>query len=157
MEASIFWMLGAIAIAGAIGGAVNAFISDNGFMFPQLAKTSDGTEILRPGFVGNILIGSIASCISWGLYGPLTAYAIMGTSEALKANASPEKLGLSLASLASAVLLGIGGARWLSDQVDKNLLRATAADAANKPGSPDKAKQIMAATPAKALQIAKEM
>jgi len=84
-------------------------------------------------------------------------HAIMGTSEALKANASPEKLGLSLASLASAVLLGIGGARWLSDQVDKNLLRATAADAANKPGSPDKAKQIMAATPAKALQIAKEM
>jgi hypothetical protein len=69
MDASILWMIGAIAIAGAIGGAANAFISDNGFLLPQVTKTSDGTEILRPGFVGNIFVGSIASCVSWGLYG----------------------------------------------------------------------------------------
>jgi len=54
------------------------------------------------------------------------------------------------------LLVGVGGARWLSNEVDKKLLRAAASKAAS--GQPDdqKAIRISAAPPAEALRIAAE-
>jgi len=146
-----------VLAAGAIGGAANAFITDNGFILPKYEHTASGSEILRPGFFGNLFTGAVAAIISWGLYGPLSAYLIAGTVEALQTNAAPDKVGLSLASLVGAVLVGVGGARWLTNEVDKNLLRAAAVDAAGKGASADTSKKMALSTPAQALNWAKTM
>jgi len=157
MQASMWWMLVLVFVAGAVGGIVNAFITDNGFLLPKSEQASGGATVLRPGYLGNVLVGAVAALVSWGLYGPLSSLLIAGTDEALKAGASPDKVGLSLASLVGAVLVGVGGARWLSSEVDKNLLRATAAQAAGKQSSVDASQQIAMATPAQALNVAKSM
>lgn len=152
-------MLLLIFIAGLLGGAVNALITDNGFIFPQSATTADGVKILRPGFIGNMFAGGVAAMISWGLYGPLSAVIIVGTKAASSgtAAATTNAVGLSLASLVGALLVGVGGARWLSNEVDKNLLRAAAADAAGKGASDATSKKIALASPTEALNLAKTM
>ena len=91
------------------------------------------------------------------MYGPLSAYYIVGTEQALAANAAPEKVGLSLASLVGAILIGVGGARWLTSEVDKNLLRAAAVEAAGAQPSAAASRQIALAAPAEALNVAKSM
>lgn len=157
MNWAIFWMILLVLVAGAVGGAANALMTDNGFIFPKTEETASGAQVVRPGFIGNLFTGAIAAVISWGLYGPLSAYLIAGTADALKGNDAPEKIGLSLASLVGALLVGVGGARWLSNEVDKNLLRAAAVDAAGKGASSDESKKIALSTPAQALNIAKTM
>jgi len=53
-----------------------------------------------------------------------------------------------------AILIGVGGARWLTSEVDKNLLRAAAAGAQS---SAAVSQQIALAAPAQALNVAKSM
>ena len=61
-SASVWMILGAIALAGAGGGITNALLSDNGdIVWPQ--KEAGG--ILRPGILGNILLGAFAAVVSW--------------------------------------------------------------------------------------------
>jgi hypothetical protein len=144
-----------VCVAGAIGGVVNALMTDNGFILPAKV-TTDAANIVRPGFFGNILFGFVAAGISWGLYGPLSGYVIFGTAGALAKNVE-ESLGISLASLVGAVLVGIGGARWLTNEVDKKLLKAAATTAAASQPNQATAQQIALASPAQALNIAKAM
>ena len=145
-----FWMiLIVVIVAGAVGGIVNALMSDNGFVLPKSADTDDG-RIVRPGFLGNILIGGVAAGISWGLYGPFAAYPLLGG--AADANADPVQLTLS--ALVGAVLVGVGGARWLTNEVDKTLLRAAASQAAAGAADSETAAQILIASPARALSLA---
>ena len=157
MQGSLWLMLAFVALAGATGGVVNALMTDNGFLMPKSEQTSSGSTVLRPGYIGNVIIGTVASTISWGLYGPLATFFVAGTPQALATNSSPDKVGLSLASLVGAVLVGVGGARWLSSEVDKNLLRAAATEAAGKQSSTDASKQIAMANPAQALNVARTM
>jgi len=51
----MFYLVFLVALMGAIGGVVNALLSDNGFFLPKRLKV-DEQEIIRPGFLGNILI-----------------------------------------------------------------------------------------------------
>jgi len=157
MNVSMWIMFFIVLVAGAIGGAVNALMTDNGFLRPKMEKVDDKTGIFRPGYLGNVLIGAVAAVVSWGLYGPLSPYYIIGTEQALAANTLPESVGLTLASLVGAIMIGIGGARWLTAEVDKNLLRATAARAAAAKPSASASQQIALATPAQALNVAKLM
>jgi len=53
-----------IATAGALGGVVNALISDNGFALPRRVA-----GVWCPGAVSNILIGAFAAFSSWAFYG----------------------------------------------------------------------------------------
>src|SRR5438552_18436725 len=108
---SIWLLLVIVALAGAVGGVLNALISDNGFFLPRKEQV-DGTELYRPGFLGNILIGAVAATVSWGLYGPLADRVIAGTQKAMEANNLSEKIGLTLSSLVGAVMVGVAGARW---------------------------------------------
>ncbi|MFA4966430.1 MAG: hypothetical protein WC709_12475 [Thermoleophilia bacterium] len=149
-------MLLFVALAGAVGGVVNALLSDGGFRMPGRERATNAT-ILRPGWIGNVLVGAVAAAVSWGLYGPLAAYYVAGTSEALAANTEPETIGLALSSLVGAVLIGVGGARWLTNEVDKNLLKATASMAATAQGTGKEAEQIALASPLQAFNIAKGM
>jgi len=154
---SIWLMLLLVWFAGSLGGVVNALMTDNGFLMPRKEKTNGATTILRPGYLGNVIIGGVAAVISWGLYGPLSAYLVMGTAEALASNTHLDRVGLSLASLVGAALVGVGGARWLSSEVDKNMLRAAAANAAEGNASSSAAQQIAMAAPAQALNVARNM
>lgn len=141
-----------VFLAGAIGGAVNALISDNGFVKPLRVVSPNGSTIYRPGYLGNIFIGAIAACISWGLYGPLAAEYLIGGNRVT--NGQP--LGLTLSAFVGAVLVGVAGARWLTNEVDKQLLRAAATEAATAPADDKKAISIASATPNAALRIARD-
>jgi hypothetical protein len=100
----------------------------------------------------NIFIGGIAAVVSWGLYGPFAETFIIGG--AIDPDAG--SIGLSLSSVIGGLLVGIGGARWLTNEVDKKLLRAAASMAASGQPSDQKAIRISSAPPAEALNIAAE-
>jgi hypothetical protein len=140
-----------IFVFGAVGGVVNALLSDNGFILPR-KEEQNNTRIIRPGFLVNIFIGGIAALVSWGLYGPFAGVFIIG------GNIDPNAgiTGLSLSSVIGGLLVGVSGARWLTNEVDKKLLRAAASKAASGQPSDQKAIRISAATPAEALNIAAE-
>ena len=157
MQNYMWLMLLYIFLAGAIGGVVNAVMTDNGFIKPKREVVDGKTIIWRPGYFGNILIGAVAAVVSWGLYGPLSSVLIAGTSEALDENVSPDKIGLTLAALVGAVMIGIGGARWLTNEVDKSLLKATAVKAAGAVGTPDASLKIAVSSPAQSLEVARTM
>jgi hypothetical protein len=154
MEATMsLWILLLIVfIAGAAGGIVNALLSDNGFILPKPEKAGS-TKIIRPGFLGNALISGVAACISWGLYGPFATVYIAGGP---KPTGDTSQAGLTLSALLGAVLVGVAGARWLTNEVDKNLLKAAASEAAESQASPEKARQIAMASPAEALRISQK-
>jgi len=146
------WMLLAyVAIAGAAGGVVNSLLADNGFRLPQSEPAGD-TTIYRPGWIGNVVVGMVAAVVSWGLYGPLASYYV-AVSGGLKAAAATEPIGLTLSTLVGAVLIGIGGARWLSSAVDEKVLRAAGAKAADNPPSPKAAQAFLLGQPVDALRM----
>ncbi|VVB72709.1 Uncharacterised protein [uncultured archaeon] len=130
-------------------------MSDNGFIAPR-KETIDGETILRPGFAGNILLGSAAAFISWGLYGAFSSAVIYGGVAGVGAPGADDVY-VSISAVAGAVLVGIGGARWLTNEVDKKLLRSAAVTAASSKASSQDARRLAVATPAKAFNIAKKM
>lgn len=156
MEWLMIIMIVLVVVAGAIGGAVNAMLSDNGFIFPKAETTVTGATVMRPGFLGNILTGSVAAVVSWGLYGPLSNQMIVGSS--VTTTGSPlTGTGLTLASLVGAVIVGVGGARWLTSEVDKSLLKAAAVEAAARQSSDTISVRMAMSTPAETLDIARSM
>jgi hypothetical protein len=140
-----------IFVFGAVGGIVNALLSDNGFILPR-KEEQNNTRIIRPGFLVNTFIGGIAALVSWGLYGPFSEVFIIGGT----IGPSVGSTGLSLSSVIGGLLVGVGGARWLTNEVDKKLLRAAASRAASGHPNDQKAIRISAAPPAEALNIAAE-
>ena len=83
---------------GMLGGFINALLSDNGFVWPKYE-----TGILRPGFLGNMLIGGVAAAISWSLYGPLASLPIASVGSV--DTTQPLKGDLTLAALGGAILV----------------------------------------------------
>src|ERR1044072_6423602 len=59
-----------IAGFGAIGGIVNSAISGE-FNYPRFDQAA---KVWRPGWIGNVLVGSVAALVDWGVYGPLASY-----------------------------------------------------------------------------------
>ena len=133
---------------GLTGGVINAMLSDNGFALPRRVIAS-GTRIVSPGFLGNALIGGVAAAISWGLYGP---FAGINLAEGVPAGASPP---LTPSTLAGAILVGVAGARWLTNEVDKKLLRAAGSEAAAlTTASADLQRAFASGSPAEAFRVA---
>ncbi|MBN1311393.1 MAG: hypothetical protein JXB30_08235 [Anaerolineae bacterium] len=150
---SLWIFLLIIFAAGAVGGIVNALLSDNGFVLPKPEKVGT-SQIIRPGFLGNALISGVAACVSWGLYGPFAAvYIAGGAPQPSGETTSP---GLTLSALVGAVLVGVAGARWLTNEVDKNLLRRAASEAAASQADTSMAQQIAVSTPVEALRLAQQ-
>jgi hypothetical protein len=143
----------AIVTAGALGGVVSAFLSeDRGFALPKRVPI-DGSTVLRPGFVGHVLVGSVASFISWGLYGPGTDLVLLGGPD----GSAPADVGMTAGAVAGAMGVGVGGAKFLSNYVDKKVLRATASVAATRSADHKAADELTAAEPTAALEIARGM
>jgi len=150
---SVWILLLTVCGAGAFGGFINAWISDNGFLMPRLADDAPNqARIFQPGSLGTVFIGAVAAGISWELYGPLAAAYIFGSSQLPGLT-----FDLTLSSFVGGVLVGIGGARWLTNEVDKKLLRTAAVQAASKAANPDAAQQIAIASPAEALRLTGRM
>ncbi|MCX5052089.1 MULTISPECIES: hypothetical protein [unclassified Streptomyces] len=141
---SVWAILGAIAAAGAVGGVINALLTDNGFVIPKVDK-----GILRPGVVGNVLLGAFAAVVSWGLYGPLKDAVLLGTAPAGEVTAS-----LTVTALIGALLAGVGGARIITSEVDKRFLRTAATGAAARQPDVELAHMMATATPAQAALAA---
>lgn len=125
-------------LGGAIGGLVNALLSNNGFILPQSTPSAGGGTIWMPGVIGNVIIGIVAAVVSWGLYGSGAGVSML----------SAVKVDLSWAGFAAAILVGVGGSRWLSAEVDKQLLRDAAIGAANKDKNPNLSASIASLSPA---------
>jgi hypothetical protein len=116
--------MGVIFAAGAIGGTVNAILSDNKSLLPrtETADTSSQSGIILPGLIANMMVSGVAAVLSWGLYGPMASSYLAGGSNEQNLSGG----GVTMAAFAGAILVGIAGARWLTNEVDKKLLRATA-------------------------------
>jgi hypothetical protein len=143
------WLIGVIvAAAGGIGGMIAALLSeDKGFVRPTKVTAATGT-VYRPGWTGLILTGATAALLSWGLYGPVATAAI--TTSAGQS--------LTMSTICGAVLVGTGGSKWISSQVDKTLLQQAAGAAAlADPATPAEAQTIATGTPLQALDTAKRI
>ena len=147
----LWLVIGMIAFGGALGGIGNAISTDNSFALPRPVKDGKATIAWQAGIVGNIITAIIAAVISWGLYGPTSGVLLVG---APPAGTTPTPVSLTVATFATAILIGYGGARWLTNEVDKKLLKATASAAASGAADEDKATRIANSSPAEGFRIA---
>ncbi len=130
-----------ITVAGALGGIVNALLTDNGFVLPQLLK-----RIWCPGFISNILIGAFSAFASWSFYGS-------GAGVELAANTNENSvISLTFSALAGAFLVGVAGSRWLTNEVDKKLLRESVKEATKKKIGPEEADELIKESPRSILK-----
>ena len=98
-----------IALAGLVGGSINALLSDNGFAMPRSIELN-GQKVERAGFFGNMLVGAVAASVSWSLYGPLANVIIAGTPEAIQPRQTTAAA-ITFSTLGGAVLTGVAGSR----------------------------------------------
>ena len=133
-----------ITIAGGIGGVVNALLTDNGFIKPRLIH-----NIWCPGFISNVLIGSFSAFSSWAFYGS-------GASVELSQLAERSAISLRFSALAGAFLVGVGGARWLTNEVDKKLLRESIVEAGRRTTPIENCDQLIKAPARRVLQVVEQ-
>jgi hypothetical protein len=105
-------MVLALFAVGCLGGLTNAAIAGE----LKLPHKDPEAKVYRPGWVGNVLVGGVASLVFWGLYGPMSQAVLIGPSDA---HIVPV---LRVAELFAGLLTGIGGGRLLTNEVDKRLL-----------------------------------
>jgi hypothetical protein len=123
--------------------------ADEGFQLPRI-DTAGGNRILRPGFIGNMLVGIIAAFVTWLLYDQIVDITLVGGKE-------KPVLSLAAGDIAGALLAGFAGGRLLTDRAEKLHFKAAAGEAATKPSDPQAAVQIMAASGSEALTKARQM
>jgi hypothetical protein len=134
-----------ITTAGAIGGVVNAFLSDNGFALPR--KLSG---VWCPGAISNILVGAMAAFSSWAFYGSGAAIELAGNQTARNI------ISLRFSALAGAFLVGVAGAKWITNEVDKRLLKESVKVAATgRPIALEQSEHIVEGSPREVLQEVK--
>lgn len=111
-------------MVGGSGGALNAVLADCAHVLPSLVTLSPGrTRIVRVGILGSIGTGvATAVCLSWVIQ-------IAGAS--LDATSG---LGLVLLSLCD-LFIAFVSARWLTNEVDKLVLRQAVFKAASAPAA----------------------
>jgi hypothetical protein len=119
-----------ITSAEAIGGVVNAFLTDNGFAFPTKVK-----GVWCPGVLGNVLVGGVSAFISWALYGS-------GATVNLAAMTERAQISFTFPALAGALVVGVAGSKWLTNEADKSLLKKSVMEAAGKTLSPQQCKEL---------------
>lgn len=143
---SMWFVLKAVILAGAAGGLVNAVITDNGFFCPRIEQVKS-IRVIRPGFLGNVFVGAVAAVVSWGLYSPFAQVNLLEHHE----------LSLTPSTIAAAMLIGIAGAKWLTSEVDKSLLKIAASEAAKSKPCAQTAQEILRVSPAQVLNITRNL
>ncbi len=92
--------IGLVAALGALGGVVKCAIAGE-FNQPH---GDTGGKVWRPGWLGHVLVGAVASVVIWGVYGPIASVEV-GTVEAVK---------VTFSQLLSSILVGISGSTILT-------------------------------------------
>src|SRR5215207_4595313 len=133
-----------IVVAGAIGGVANALLSDNGFPLPRRIG-----GILCPGFLTNVLLGALAGFTSWASYGSGSGVELARTANAGSARA---EISLTFSALAGAFFVGVAGARWITNEVDKRLLKESVKVAAEKKLPREQCEELVKASPRRVLE-----
>jgi hypothetical protein len=131
-----------ITFAGALGGVVNALITDNGFILPQNKRA-----IWCPGFVSNVLVGAFAAFSSWAFYGS-------GAGIDLAQATGRAEISLRFSALAGAFLVGVAGAKWITNEVDKRLLKESVKVAGAKRLTSEECEELVKGS---ALQVLKRV
>ena len=103
-----------ITFCGGVGGFVNALNAGD----LHLPHRQPG-NVYSPGWIGNVIIGAVAALVLWGLYGPMAKVAVIGTP------AATVQVSLTFADMAGSILTGIGGARILSNEIEKKAMDRT--------------------------------
>jgi membrane associated rhomboid family serine protease len=137
-----------VGAAGALGGVVNALITDNGFVLPTIRR-----DIWCPGFFANVLIGGFAAFASWSFYGSgagveLAKLAALGQPRV--------EISLTFSALAGAFLVGVAGARWITNEVDKKLLKESIKIAGTKKLTPEECNKLVAGSSLQVLRRVEE-
>jgi hypothetical protein len=133
-----------VGTAGALGGILNAFLSDNGFVLPRREA-----GVLCPGFLSNVLLGAVSAVASWGLYGSGTGVELAKTAAA----GSPRiEVSLTLGALVGALVVGVGGARWITNEADKRLLKESVRVAGQKSLTSSECAEAVKGSPRKTLE-----
>ena len=129
---------GLILGSGALGGFVNALLSEEGLARPRSVK-----GVWCPGAVSTILIGAFAAVASWAFYGSGAGIDL----------AEPEKQAhLQLSALAGAFLVGVVGAKWIESESAKRLLQASVKVAAPHIMSKESADELPLDSPSRVLE-----
>ena len=128
-----------ISLAGGLGGVVNALLSDNGFVTPKWKRS-----VWCPGFVANVLLGAVAAFISWVLYGS-------GAGVELGQIGERSAISLRFSALAGAFVVGIAGAKWLTGEVDKKLLKESVKVAGTKKLTAEECDKLVLGSPMEIL------
>lgn len=131
-------LLAALALLGAVGGLINAWLATTGVVLPSTFKL-DGTKLMLPGFLGNVVAGAVGALVTVGMAGFPDA------------NAAPGTTLLTPVMALSAFVAGLGGARILSGQRDKSLLWASVSAALRRPADPQAAEAVSRANSAPAV------
>jgi hypothetical protein len=131
---------GLISASGAVGGVVNALLTDNGFILPTRVK-----EIWCPGFISNVMIGTFSAFASWSFYGSGAGLDISGAGQRTA-------ISLTFSALAGAFMVGVAGARWITNEVDKRLLGESVKVAARKEMSQVDCERLMNVPPKQMLE-----
>lgn len=132
---SSLWFLA--LVIGGVGGGLNAVLSDHARLLPSVVTLSPGgTRVVRVGIVGNILTGvTVALLLFW---------AIQAAGSTLNANGG---LGLVLLGFID-LFISFVSARWVTNEVDKLVLRKAVFKAASAPAAhPDTVDQMELAPP----------
>ena len=140
-----WWCASLISIFGGLGGVENALLSDNGFALPR--KESG---VWCPGAISNVLIGAFAAFSSWSFYGA-------GAAVELADKNLRSVISLRFSALAGAFLVGVAGAKWITNEVDKRLLKETVKVAVNSKKLPkEQSEGITEGSPRQVLHDVKE-
>ena len=121
-----------IATFGALGGVVNALLTDNGFILPKRVGRT-----WCPGFLSNFLVGACSAFFSWAFYGA-------GAGVELTDLSQRNVISLKFSALAGAFLIGVAGAKWITNEAEKGLLKESIKVAAKKNISLEECEQMVA-------------
>jgi hypothetical protein len=105
-----------LGAAGALGGSVNGLLAQEGFVAPRLDHLPDGGRVIRPGFLGNALTGVVTAIVLAGLYTPVGQLDLAALDATYR---------LTVSGFAGAILSGVGGARLLTNEVNRRFDKAT--------------------------------
>ncbi len=141
MGTTNFEVIGLVVLMGSLGSLGSSFLGDSGWHLPM---NEEG--IVRPGYLGNMLVGALGALASWGMQ--KSAVLVGGPASALT---------FSTADMAHAIVIGFAGASWFKSHIEGVILQRTAAVAAGKAGDPVAARQIATCTPMEALRVANRM
>lgn len=137
----MFTPIAIVVGAGAIGGIVNGVMADKGLVLPGKMLV-EGIPVWRLGVLGNILIGAVAAFVAWALYG----------SGGVDLMDPPSNIKMPALTVGFSVLIGIAGPKYITDQLDKNILKKSTAMAMN--ADPTTKQHIMEASPIDVLKMA---